>query len=179
VERLRQYLSQFFRPTAGISEEQGAAIVNNVAYTLQYLEFLAKLVADLDLTAVLATQTFKAFIINGCAVVEAIFYQFVSERGSCKKRPTFDDMCKKIERENLINADREFYATLSNLRRLRNRVHIFDREGRADTDYLKLDYRDFESMKRILRHVLIGKIFPVKAERLDLSFLDESTYGYP
>src|SRR5207249_5739226 len=76
VERLRQYLSQFFRPTPGISEEQGAAIVNNVAYTLQYLQFLAKLIADLDLTAVLATQTFKAFIINGCAVVEAIFYQF-------------------------------------------------------------------------------------------------------
>ena len=55
---------------------------------------------------------------------------------------------------------------------------IFDREGRADTDYLKLDYRDFESMKRILRHLLIGKIFPVKVERLDFSFLDASTFGY-
>jgi hypothetical protein len=173
---LRPYLREFFRPTDETSEERYAAMVNNVAYTLQYLQFVAKVLRDLDLTDVLTTQTFKTFVINGCAVVEAVFYKIVSENDIRKKRPTFDKMCEKVERENLINADGEFYAMLRDLRRLRNRVHIFDREGRADTDYLKIDYRDFESMKHILRHLLIGRIFPANAERLDISFLDERTH---
>ncbi len=149
------------------------AVANNVAYTLQYLQFLEKIIADLDLTPVLVTQTLKTFVINGCAVVEAVFYKIVNDSGTPKKRFTFDGMYKKIQRENLIAADSDFHSDLTYLRQLRNRVHIFDRKSRADTDYLKIDFSDFESMKRILRHLLIGRIFPPKAERLDFTFLDE------
>jgi hypothetical protein len=179
VDTLRRQLGKFFRPTAALSEERSAAMVNNVAYTLQFLQFLEKVIADLDLTSVLVTQTFKVFIISGCAIVEAIFYQIVSESGCRKKRPTFDEMCKKIERENLIQADTQFYSALCDLRQIRNRVHIFDREGRADTDYLKVDFSDFESMKRILRFLLIEKVALGPTEGLKLGFLDERTYGYP
>ena len=79
VDVLRPYLQKFFRPPAATFEERYMAIANNVAYTLQYLQFLDKIIADLDLTPVLATQTIKTFVINGCAVVEAVFYKIVGE----------------------------------------------------------------------------------------------------
>lgn len=71
---LEGHLSQFFKPVRGIQPVRCTGIIKNVAYTLQYLEFLTQIDDDLNLSAVLTTQNHKAFVIHGCAVVEAIFY---------------------------------------------------------------------------------------------------------
>ena len=46
----------------------------NLAYNLQYIEYLACTLEDLRLTSVLHNQTIKSFIIVGSGVVEAILY---------------------------------------------------------------------------------------------------------
>lgn len=71
---LEGHLSQLFTPLNEITSKRCRGITKNTAYALQYLEFLAQVENDLKLSAVLATQTWKAFVIHGCAVIEAIFY---------------------------------------------------------------------------------------------------------
>ena len=50
------------------------ALRKNLAYNLQYLEYLNRTAVDLNLTEVIYTQTWKTFIIVGCGIVESLLY---------------------------------------------------------------------------------------------------------
>jgi hypothetical protein len=81
VAKLDGHLNQLFKPIDDISAKRCRGIAKNTAYSIQYLEFLAQIHTDLNLSAVLSTQTWKAFIIHGCAVLEAIFYYVLVSTG--------------------------------------------------------------------------------------------------
>ena len=81
VGQLEGHLNQLFKPLEEITAKRCRGTAKNTAYTLQYLEFLAQIDRDLNLSAVLSTQTWKAFVIHGSAVIEAIFYYVLVSKG--------------------------------------------------------------------------------------------------
>ncbi len=84
VIQLESHLNQLFKPLKEIGTKRCRGITKNAAYTLQYLQFLAQIDTDLNLSAVLSTQTWKAFIIHGCAVIEAVFYYVLVSTGHAR-----------------------------------------------------------------------------------------------
>jgi hypothetical protein len=53
----------------------------NLAYSLQYLEFINRVLKDISLSEVLWTQNVKSFVVHGAAVIEAIFNYLVISGG--------------------------------------------------------------------------------------------------
>lgn len=56
-------------------------IKRNIAYNLQYIEYLDLTMRELDLSNVLITETCKNFIITGISIVEAILYYIIKSKG--------------------------------------------------------------------------------------------------
>lgn len=50
------------------------ALRRNIAYNLQYLEYLDRTLQDIKLSSVLTTQTWKTAIIVGCGIVESLLH---------------------------------------------------------------------------------------------------------
>lgn len=59
---------------------------SNIAYSLQYLEFLERQLAELKLSSVIESLVIKNYIITSAAIIEIIFYHIAKETGKLKKR---------------------------------------------------------------------------------------------
>jgi hypothetical protein len=57
------------------------ALRKNIAYNLQYLEFLDRSLQDLKLSGVLETQPWKVFIIVSCGIIESLLHYLLVRRG--------------------------------------------------------------------------------------------------
>ncbi len=57
------------------------ALRKNLAYNLQYLEFLNRIHQDINLTDVLKTQTYKNFVIIGCSILESLLAFLLIKKG--------------------------------------------------------------------------------------------------
>lgn len=88
IDGLEAHLRKLFiplKPLPGVSPKRCRGITKNIAYALQYLEFLVQIDSDISLSSVLEKQTYKTFVIHGCAVVEAIFYYILVSSGKAAK----------------------------------------------------------------------------------------------
>lgn len=78
---------------------------------------------------------------------------------------TFDAMCKRVEKRELVKLKSEdFYQHLPYLRRLRNRIHIHGIEGLRDTDWITFNRKEIDLVKNVLYAFLQSSLFPVKNE---------------
>lgn len=60
------------------------AFVSNIAYNLQYLEFLNYLLTEKELHVTVRTQTQKTFVITGMSIIEAILWYVLRKHGMHK-----------------------------------------------------------------------------------------------
>ena len=58
----------------GILKDLGLQYRSNIAYSLQYLEYLELQLKELNLSSVIISMIFKNFIIVAASIVEIIFY---------------------------------------------------------------------------------------------------------
>lgn len=72
IKRLDDYLIRAIHIGKGYRNVY--ALRKNLAYNLQYLEYLDRTAVDLKLSEVIYAQTWKTFIIVGCGVVESLLY---------------------------------------------------------------------------------------------------------
>lgn len=75
VDKLDEFLASALKGDP--SYPNAAGLRRNLAYNLQYLEYMEQTLNDLKLTSVLLTQTWKAVIIVGCGVVECLLHYFL------------------------------------------------------------------------------------------------------
>lgn len=75
VDRLDAFLASALKSDASYPNAIGMR--RNLAYNLQYLEYMEQTLSGLKLTSVLITQTWKAVIIVGCGVVECLLHYFL------------------------------------------------------------------------------------------------------
>jgi hypothetical protein len=101
LQHLQQHMPSFFpndvapihaflrrgMPKEGTTLQHDYAYVRNVAYNVQYLEYLSKLIdADLEgeenLHFTVTTLTYKTFVITGMGVVEAVLWYLLKHSGN-------------------------------------------------------------------------------------------------
>lgn len=74
----------------------------NIAYNLQYLEYLNQTLNEFGLTSVLTTQTWKVFILVGTGITEAILYYVIWSKGFHKEQ-MWKSIAKKSTNEFQLN----------------------------------------------------------------------------
>jgi hypothetical protein len=80
---------------------------------------------------------------------------------------SFDAMCKRVESNKLVVLKNdEFFRKLSCLRKLRNRVHVHIVKDNTDTDYLKINQKQYNLAREVLYTLLTSELFPNVREDL-------------
>lgn len=85
VASLELHLNQLLRPHVDLKPSKRNGMLSNLAYSLQYLEFLDRTIEDLKLTEVLYKQSIKMFVIVGTSIIESLFYYILIENGRAAK----------------------------------------------------------------------------------------------
>ena len=63
------------------SIENSHALRSNLAYSMQYLEFLEKEIAELAVNSVIYTMIVKSYVITGMSILEGLFSNVIKSRG--------------------------------------------------------------------------------------------------
>lgn len=100
VESLRIFLERGIYTGRGY--DRPYALRSNIAYNLQYFEYLDRTTRDLKLSSVLHKQTYKTQVIIGCGIIESILHYLVVATGkqatsSWKVEQEFTGANKTIE----------------------------------------------------------------------------------
>jgi len=85
IPSLEHHLSFLISKNDFFDEKEAHPIQKNISYSLQYVEFLNRVLSDISLSSVLVTQNIKSFVVHGAAVLEAIFNFLVVSKGHGKE----------------------------------------------------------------------------------------------
>lgn len=131
--------------------------MSNIAYNLQYLEYLQQTVKELSLSSVLLTQTYKSYIIVAVSVIESILFHLVQCHGSRKKM--LFKILKYIEKESLLGVENPFCDDLDRFRKLRNKVHLCEFKDGLSTDYIEFGNKEYTEIRSMLYDIATYDIF--------------------
>lgn len=145
------------------------AIKKNIAYNLQYLEYLDRCLLDLKLSSPIKKQLYKTFILFGCSIVECLIFFLLIKKGHYRK----------------IHYEFE-YCTSGNEKKLQNGVTIkIDNHVYQKLDKPRLDKMDFHSMlkkadsKKLLgqKNVIYSRLKTLKKLRNKIHLQDVERLG--
>lgn len=87
-----------------LTVENHTALLSNIAYSLQYLEFIEKELVELKLSEVMRTMLEKTYVITGMSIIEGLFTNIIKSRGWWK---TIDCECIQSYQSNDTSVDGE------------------------------------------------------------------------
>jgi hypothetical protein len=102
IANLEHHLSFLIYKNDFFDEKEAHPIKKNISYSLQYIEFLNRVINDISLSSVLVTQNIKSFVVHGAAVLEAIFNFLVVSKGHGKEL-TWQNMKTYVSPEYSLN----------------------------------------------------------------------------
>lgn len=113
------------------------SIFSNVAYNLQYLEYLHKCLKEQFLTSVIRSQLTKTFTLTSSQIIECLLYiKLIDMKVNQSEIWEFSRALKIAEERNAYGLGQVFYRNeLRKMKDLRNKVHLQTAEGIADADY--------------------------------------------
>lgn len=132
--------------------DETVALRKNLAYSMQYLEFLEKQLAELDLSSVIYVMVVKTYVITAMSVLEGIFTNIIKARGWWKtsqleslgttqaNETKFDGQKLVVKTELLKKVDP--YPLQMNLEEL---INILNRHH----DALNVDHLVYPALKRL------------------------------
>ena len=82
------------------------ALRKNIAYNLQYLEFLDRVLVDIKLSSVLSTQTYKMFVLVGCSIMESLLTYLLIKSGH-HKATQWEEECVMPGQEKKVGDERK------------------------------------------------------------------------
>ena len=135
-----------------------SGLVSNLAYNIQYIEYLRKTLRELNLSTVLKTQTIKSFIITSLSIIEALIIEF----SDSKKDEKFKVVIEKFERMTDCPYNEIDIQSLSDLRVLRNHIHLNRAKDSSLTDYKKFWVAEYIEAKRLLHLLITSNYFESK-----------------
>jgi hypothetical protein len=147
-------------------------VFSNVAYNLQYLEFLNKCFEDLYTTSVIRAESVKMFTLNVSQIIECMLYvKLISMNVNKDDIWDFNHNLSMANHKNAFGLGPQFYRNeLRWLKDLRNRVHIQSPAKIAEADYAVFaDLEVLNKAKAILRHFL-QKSLSMPTKELDEVF---------
>lgn len=150
---------------------QNLDLRRNIAYNLQFIEYLQQTLRELSLSAVLTTQTYKSFIIFAGGIVESILYFLNQANGGADRK--FINVINRLKANAVFGSNEDTYSELDWVRQMRNKVHLHELRDDLGTDYIAFNAVEFERMRKILKDLMAAPELgsPPKIIAL-LNFLD-------
>jgi hypothetical protein len=124
----------------------------NLAYNLQFVQYLQQTLNELNLSSVLVTQTYKSYVIFAGGIVESLLFFLNRSTGGRDKK--FKNVIGRLKDGSLLGADPLIYSELDWVRLMRNKVHLQELKDDLGTDYTAFNNVDFERMKKILKSMM-------------------------
>ena len=81
---------------------------------------------------------------------------------------TFSTMIKQLENHDILGLSNQEYKTLSFLRKLRNKIHVYDVSNYLDTDWHSFPIENYKSCKDVLGSILKSKIFQPTEDDIEM-----------
>jgi hypothetical protein len=85
INNLENHLGHLIKENSYFQSKDITPLKKNIAYSLQYLEFLDRLLKDIKLSSPLEKQNIKSFVVYGASIIEALFYYIIVSAGKMKK----------------------------------------------------------------------------------------------
>lgn len=129
------------------------AIFSNIAYNLQYLEYINRCFEEQYLTSVLRAQNVKTFTLTTSQIIECLLYMKLLDMNVNKDDIwEFSRALRLAEQKNAYGLGQMFYRSeLTRLKELRNKVHLQSSDGIDDADYMVFHNVDvLNEVKKIL-----------------------------
>lgn len=129
------------------------AIFSNIAYNLQYLEYINRCFEEQYLTSVLRAQNVKTFTLTTSQIIECLLYMKLLDMKVNKDDIwEFSRALRLAEQKNAYGLGQMFYRSeLKRLKDLRNKVHLQSSDGIDDADYMVFhDINVLNEVKKIL-----------------------------
>jgi len=145
------------------------SLYSNIAYNLQYLQYLRKTLNELNLTTVIKKITIKNFILTSGSIVEGMFDAVCVQNRLCRPNSwKFENLIRRVRANNYINLDDGFYESADHIRRLRNHIHI----TKQISDYKKFWLAEYHGAKGAVHGLMTSNLFdPSEDEKSYFSFL--------
>lgn len=128
-------------------------IISNISYTFQYITYLDKKLKEEDLSSVIRSLLIKDYIINSMSIIEALLFLLIKQSKVNIKKYSFNNLLITTKKYNLLDID---IININNLRKLRNKVHIYDVKKACNTDYNTFNIKEFTLMKNILKSIILN-----------------------
>jgi len=126
-----------------IQHEKIYPLRKNLAYSLQYIEFLSKLNTDIYMSSVLKKQNIKSIVIHSATIIEAIFYYLVVSNG-------LSNTTKWAKTKSISTGE---YSLLNNT--MKNEIIIYEKLKEKIIAPMTFD----QISKKVEKKKLLGKSF--------------------
>jgi len=131
------------------------SIKSNIAYTLQYLEYIQKQLNELILTSVLYKMLYKNFVIASMGIIESLFKDLLKRTDQYKEKINLKRTIEKVQEKELIKfSNPNIFEIIEKCRKLRNKVHIQDNDIDNKTDYFEFKDKSQKEIKQVLFEIL-------------------------
>jgi hypothetical protein len=148
------------------------AIFSNIAYNLQYLEYLDKCMREQYLTSVIRGQLVKTFTLTASQIIECLLYiKLLELKVDRNDIWEFSRALRTAEAKNAYGLGRTFYQSeLRRIKELRNKVHLQSADGIADADYAIFEGVEvLNEVKRIL-YLFMQKALSLPTDKMQKIF---------
>jgi len=168
----------------------------NIAYNMQYLEYLHQTYEELSLSSVITTQNHKSFIIFSVSIIECILYYWLVSSGyeitkewnqfhsqtipkgkmratiifESKPEMNLEAMIETAKKKNLFETDNTLYDDLHELRQLRNKTHMYNPKDQ-ETDWHVFNRKQLALAKSALFKIFIILFKPNPNQEKIINFL--------
>ena len=159
----------------GDRTHHGNVINKNVAYALQYCQYLSKTLVETLPTSVITAEHTKSYIVHGAGVVEAVLeYQIRAKYGYSKKQLRASDIQKEWLKASGVPIE-ELLMQFTSVLQARNRIHLAKHEDNPLSMWRDTTYNFFldlgpEPTTELLQALLSSELFhaaPHRARVLD------------
>ncbi len=165
-------LSKFLGVMIPVSDRthHGNVINKNVAYSLQYCQYLSKTLEETLPTSVITAEQTKSYIVHGVGIVEAVLeYQLRAKYGYSKKRLHASDIPKEWLKASTVSIEKVL-LDFANVLQARNRVHLAKHEDDPLSIWRDTTYNFFldlgpGSTTELLQALLSSELFHVAPHR--------------
>ena len=144
IQNLENHLVFLINENKYFKQSEAHPIRKNICYSLQYIEFLNRVIKDISLSSVLWTQNVKSLVVHGAAVIEAIFNFLVISKGFAKT-----NIWRKV---NSLNSPE---YTLSDIK-YKNETHVMEKLSEPVLVQMTFD----QLAKKVESKKLLGDNFP-------------------
>lgn len=136
------------------SVENNEALLKNICYSMQYLEFLEKELEELELSSVLRSITIKNYVITGMSILEGLFTNIVKSNGLWDT-VEFEEVKETLSNEISYNNDERIVIKNTILRKIEKKpqdeMKLVSLIKKLDKHHqmLEIDHTIYPALQRI------------------------------